>query len=320
MPKDNIWEWDATASNNTDVGGVSTAEGQLPGLLNNAIRELMSQASELCRQGSDIASASTCNIAATGTSFYVHVTGTTTITSFGTANAGVWRWVTFTGALTLTHNATSLIIPGGANYTTAAGTMIFAVSEGSGNWRVRIFPASGASVANASTTVQGSVRYATDAEFLAQTEADAALTPSNLAVKPTFMANKNASAQGSITGGDAADVKVTFGTEEWDIGSYFASSTWTPPAGKFRITASIEWGGTNGVDNEILYTKLYKNGSEHRIIANKRNGTGGEGFNNSFIVDADGNDTFEIYVRKAGAGDGAINGAITSTWLCGEMI
>ncbi len=85
-------------------------------------------------KGTDIASATTTNIgAATGN--YVQITGTTTITGLGTSAAGVWRNVTFTGVLTLTYNATSLILPTSANITTAAGDTALFVSEGSGNWR-----------------------------------------------------------------------------------------------------------------------------------------------------------------------------------------
>lgn len=86
-------------------------------------------------KGSDIASATTTDIgAATGN--FVHITGTTTITGFGTVAAGAERVVVFDGALTLTHNGTSLILPTGANITTAAGDAAICVSEGSGNWRV----------------------------------------------------------------------------------------------------------------------------------------------------------------------------------------
>jgi uncharacterized protein DUF2793/trimeric autotransporter adhesin len=85
-------------------------------------------------KGSDIASAGTTDIgAATGN--MVHVTGTTTITGLGTIQAGTRRIVVFDGILTLTHNATSLILPTGANITTAAGDAATFISEGSGNWR-----------------------------------------------------------------------------------------------------------------------------------------------------------------------------------------
>lgn len=84
-------------------------------------------------KGADIASATTTDIgAATGN--FVDVTGTTTITGLGTIQAGTRRIVRFTGALTLTHNATSLILPGGASITTVAGDTATFVSLGSGNW------------------------------------------------------------------------------------------------------------------------------------------------------------------------------------------
>lgn len=82
-----------------------------------------------------VASAATTDLGAV-TSDKCNITGTTTITSFGTIAAGVRKWIKFAAALTLTHNATSLILPSGANITTAAGDTAIAVSEGSGNWRV----------------------------------------------------------------------------------------------------------------------------------------------------------------------------------------
>lgn len=66
---------------------------------------------------------------------YISITGTTTITGFDTIASGAVRILTFAGALTFTHNATSLILPGGANITTAAGDSAVLVSLGSGNWK-----------------------------------------------------------------------------------------------------------------------------------------------------------------------------------------
>lgn len=81
-----------------------------------------------------IPSATTTDLS-TATGRFAHITGATTITGFGTVAAGVIRELVFDGALTLTHNATSLILPGGANITTGAGDTAIFVSEGSGNWR-----------------------------------------------------------------------------------------------------------------------------------------------------------------------------------------
>lgn len=80
-----------------------------------------------------IASAAITNIGASS-SENVLITGTNTITGFGTASAGVVRYFRFSAALTLTHNATSLILPGSANITTAANDNAKAMSLGSGNW------------------------------------------------------------------------------------------------------------------------------------------------------------------------------------------
>jgi len=82
----------------------------------------------------NIASAATTDLGAAN-GVWGHVTGTTTITGLGTIAAGTMRVVIFDGALTLTHNATSLILPTGANITTAADDSALFVSEGSGNWR-----------------------------------------------------------------------------------------------------------------------------------------------------------------------------------------
>jgi hypothetical protein len=75
--------------------------------------------------GADIASAATINLE-TSTGDLVDVTGTVAITAI-TLNDGHERTVRFTGILTLTNGA-SLVLPGGANITTAAGD--FAVFRG----------------------------------------------------------------------------------------------------------------------------------------------------------------------------------------------
>jgi len=67
---------------------------------------------------------------------YIDVTGTTTITALGTLPAGISKVLIFAGALTLTHNATSLFCPGGQSILTEAGLAVEVLSLGSGNWKV----------------------------------------------------------------------------------------------------------------------------------------------------------------------------------------
>lgn len=89
-----------------------------------------------------VASAATTDIGAAATS-EVTVSGTTTITALGTSNAGIRRRVRFSGALTLTHNGTSLILPGALNIITAANDYAEFLSLGSGNWICTAYNAGG---------------------------------------------------------------------------------------------------------------------------------------------------------------------------------
>lgn len=84
----------------------------------------------------NVASASTVNLGAQ-TSRNLVITGTTTITSFGTAGAAdnVPYLLRFSGALTLTNGA-NLILPGGANIVTAADDIAVVVHDTASKWRV----------------------------------------------------------------------------------------------------------------------------------------------------------------------------------------
>ena len=91
------------------------------------------------QRGSDIASASTLSLPATGGGVFT-VTGTTTVTGISTAQGGRCVKLRFAGSLTLTHNGSSFILPGGANIQTSAGDCAEfindAATDASGsNWR-----------------------------------------------------------------------------------------------------------------------------------------------------------------------------------------
>lgn len=122
--------------NVTTTGGSGTAASWVVALtapVGQVLAGTLTGALEYAAPAS-LASASTVSIGGAASNL-VTVTGTTTITSLGTAAAGVVRKVTFAGALTLTHNATSLILPGAANITTASGDVAEFVALGGSNWR-----------------------------------------------------------------------------------------------------------------------------------------------------------------------------------------
>lgn len=120
---------DLTINAATTLGGTSNTTEVLTGT--DTVKIVTPDAlAALWEQGSDIASAGTIAIGEGG---YFNVTGTTTITDIdpSTDKAGRTFRLKFADALTLTHNATTLILPSGANITTATGDVATFVSEGS---------------------------------------------------------------------------------------------------------------------------------------------------------------------------------------------
>lgn len=166
-----------------------------------------------------LASASTVNIGAAGANS-VSISGTTTITAFDTIASGAVRRLVFQGALTFTHNATSLILPGAANITTAAGDVAWMESMGSGNWRcVGYHKASGAAVVAGGTlsawtealstaSPNGTVNVSSlTPGASASTNADAAVVPKGTGAFQLAITT-GTSAGGNRRGSGAADLQV----------------------------------------------------------------------------------------------------------------
>ncbi|MFX8727411.1 hypothetical protein ABTM60_18895, partial [Acinetobacter baumannii] len=73
---------------------------------------------------------------------------------------GLIKVVRFSGILTVTYNATSLILPGGANLTTQAGGWAILTSLSSGNWTaLGWFNADGSAAALSSGAVTGALGF-----------------------------------------------------------------------------------------------------------------------------------------------------------------
>lgn len=83
-------------------------------------------------------SASTVNIGFAATT-NVAITGTTTINAFDLYAEGAIRYVVFSGAMQLTHNAAVLVLPGAANITTVSGDVGVFKSNGSGKWTCLVY-------------------------------------------------------------------------------------------------------------------------------------------------------------------------------------
>lgn len=132
---------------------------------------------------------------------------------------------------------------------------------------------------------------------------------------PTFSAHKNGTDQTGVV--TSTFTKVTFGAEDWDTGSYFASSTFTPlVAGTYLLTAFIRDNSGGGAYS--LQVVIYKNGAAHKFIGQSNNDgiVGG-----CCLVDANGStDTFEVYAWQNSGADLTIGGAATQTYFQGNIV
>lgn len=82
-----------------------------------------------------IAAASTTDLG-TSDAESVIITGSATITSFGTTASGIKREVIFTSAGSVLTNSAAIVLPTAANITVLAGEVYQFRSLGSGNWRM----------------------------------------------------------------------------------------------------------------------------------------------------------------------------------------
>lgn len=148
-------------------------------------------------KGADVASGSTLTLGTDGN--YFDITGTTTITAIATIQIGTVVKLHFDGALILTHHATDLILPGGANITTAAGDEVEFIEYATGDWRcINYSFATGLPLASSHKIVQvvntqvgtvatGTTTLPIDDTTPQNTEGDEYMT---LAITPTNASNK----------------------------------------------------------------------------------------------------------------------------------
>jgi hypothetical protein len=121
--------WSATTANNTPTDATTIGAG-----LADNLQEIQAVTRRyLASKGTNMASASTVDLS-TADGYFIDITGTTTITSFGTEQSGITYKLRFTGALLITYNATSLITTNSDNIRTSNGDTCYATSLGSGNW------------------------------------------------------------------------------------------------------------------------------------------------------------------------------------------
>jgi len=281
--------WSTTASSNSPAGSTSIGGG-----LDDNLREIQAVVRQLASSDT-IASATTTDIGSKDSAFLT-ISGTTTITGLGTVAAGIWKFVTFSGALTLTHNGTSLILPGSANISTAAGDCALFLSLGSGNWRcLNYMKADGTAIADSDAPFVDStaiIKGSADATKLIRIEADGLTTATTRVIT-------------------MPDSDLTLQVQQPTIQVFTSSDTWTKPSYLTKVKVTViggggggggslntggsSGGGGGGGGTAIKYIAAGSLGSTETVTigaagaASTSGGNGGNGGNSSFGAHCTGN-------------------------------
>lgn len=132
-----------------------------------------------------------------------------------------------------------------------------------------------------------------------------------------FSAHNNAVAQ-SIPNG--AFTKVSLSTEDYDVGSYFASSSWTPPVGRPVQMMGSVFLGVSAL-NSLLIASIYKNGVEFKRGTSLVNGGVNSASAHVSCIDVpNGTDVYELWVFQSTGGAQNTNGASSLTWFQGTTV
>ncbi len=231
-------------------------------------------------KGGDIASASPLVIDTDGD--YFDVTGTTNFAAM-TVAADRQFTLQFDGALTMTHHATNLDLPGEANITTAAGD-------------VAVFQSTGAD------TVQ----------CIAYTKADGTPVVSSGVTASGCSVYRNTTQ--SIP--NATHTKVEYNTAIYDLLGEFDSTTnhrfVANATGNYLVMASTYFTDMGATDNYNMH--IYKNGADN-VVHLKISGRSSTSLTVVGIVQLDATEYVEAFVYQ-GSG-GAINtyGSATGTFM-----
>lgn len=137
--------------------------------------------------------------------------------------------------------------------------------------------------------------------------------------KPLFKVHKNGTDQTGITTG--VSTQLTWSYVVLDQGGYFdlTNNAYVPPAGFYRLVASITF-GAGIVDQNVYDVLILKNGGTVGFARSPSSGTNGFSIMAEALVQTNGADVFTVNVIGRGTGDKTVAGLGTSTTFYGNAI
>lgn len=108
----------------------------------------------------------------------------------------------------------------------------------------------------------------------------------------SFHVTKSSTDQTTVA--DDTLTQITFDTEAYDVGSYFASNAWTPPAGKVHLNAALYMTGAITAGNAASIA-IYKDGAVYKRTVMYAVNTGDAILGVSAMDDASSTNAYTVY-------------------------
>jgi hypothetical protein len=318
-------------TSNSNFTGANISENCAPSGINNALRALGQMvAQQLCYQSAAISSSVSTNIATTSTGLLVPITGANAINSLGVvpgeqASAAVVRFLQFSSSASLSHG-TALRLLGQASRKTQPGDIGGYIHVGSADvWHEFLWSRAADGDGNFASL---SASIATFTTLNASSASISHVTATSISASVIRVAGQqefprycfmavNAGTQISIT---LTATQLTF-AETFDVGGFFASNTWTPAAGKYRIQTHVTMDSL--AVSDIASVAILEDGTSI-AVSNAKSPVSSSQMTASIdlLIEANGTNAYTVTAWKAAAGNGVIVGGSTPrrTWFCGERI
>jgi hypothetical protein len=325
---DSLFKLDPTSpTSNSNYAGANIAENCAPSGINNALRALGSfVAQQLCYQSAALSASVSTNIATTSTGLLIPIVGGNAINSFGVVpgeqpSAAVIRFLQFSSSASLS-NGTALRLLGGASRKTQPGDIGGYVHVGSADvWHEFLWSPVDGGVLGQSISVSliNSTAINTTSLSTSVINVSSIINVAGAQEFPrySFMAVNDGS-QVSIT---TTARQITFTTETFDVGGFFASSAWTPAAGKYRLHTHLTMDSL--AESDIASCAILQDGVSIAVSNAKSPASSSQmTVSIDLLIDANGSNAYTVSAWKAAAGLGIIVGGTTPrrTWFCGERI